>query len=79
MMELEACMATQSLVNMEYRRGLIMHPCGAPVLGISRVEMLFPTLTTCGRPVRKYRNPVTQGGVETQDLKLNDELRVLWF
>ena len=38
-----------------YRRGLRTHPCGAPVLRISGVEMLFPTLTNRGRPVRKSR------------------------
>ena len=63
MIELEACMAMQSWVNRAYRRGLIKHPCGAPVLRISEAEMLFPTFTTWG-----------QGGVETQGLKLNDEL-----
>ena len=46
MIELEACVATQSWVNREYRRGLRTHPCGAPVLRISGVEMLLPTLTT---------------------------------
>ena len=43
--ELEACMATQSLLNWEYRRGLSMHPCGAPVLRINIEEVLFPTFT----------------------------------
>ena len=71
MIELEACMATQSWVNREYRRGLRTHPSVNPVLRISGVEMLFPTLTTWGRPV-KVQDPVAQGGVETQDLKLND-------
>ena len=44
MIELEACMTTQPWVNREYRRELRMHPCGAPVLRISGVEM-FLTLT----------------------------------
>ena len=47
----------------EYRRGLSMHLCGAPVLRISEVEMLFPTFTTWGWPIRK-----------SQGLKLSDEL-----
>jgi hypothetical protein len=55
MIELEACMATQSWVNREYRRGLRTHPCGAPLLRISEVEMLFPTLNTWGQTVRKSR------------------------
>ena len=58
-------MATQSLVNREYRRGLSTQPCGAPVLRISEVEVLFPTFTTWGRPVRKSR---------TQGPELNYEL-----
>ena len=49
-----------------------MHPCLAPVLRISGVEILFPTFTTWGRPV-KVQEPVAQGGVETLGLKLNDE------
>ena len=72
MIELEVCMATQSRVNRLYRRGLRTHPCVAPVLRISGVEMLFPTLATWGRPV-KVQNPVAEGCVETQDLELNDE------
>jgi hypothetical protein len=55
MIELEACMTTQSWVNREYRRGLSMHPCGAPVLRISVADVLLPTLTTWGWPVRKSR------------------------
>ena len=73
MIELEACMATQSWVNREYRRGLRTPPCGAPVLKISGVETLFPTLTTWGRPVQEVRHPAAQGGVETQGLELNDK------
>ena len=72
MIELEECMATQSWVNREYRRGLRTHPCGAPVLRISGVEM-FPTLTTWWASSQKVQDPVAQGGVETQGLELNDE------
>jgi hypothetical protein len=61
-------MATQSWVNREYRRGLRMHPCGAPVLRISGMEMLFPTLTH-----QKVQDTVAQGGVDTQGLELNGE------
>ena len=50
MIELEACMATQSWVNREYRRGLSTHPCGAPMLRISE-EVLFPTFNTWGIPL----------------------------
>ena len=62
LIELEACMATQSWVNREYRRGLRTHPCGAPVLRISGVEMLFPNLTTWGWPVRKSRTQLHRAG-----------------
>jgi hypothetical protein len=65
MIELEACMTTQSWVNREYRRGLSTYPCGAPVSRVSEVEMLFPTFTTWGRPI-KAQDPLAQGGVETQ-------------
>jgi hypothetical protein len=74
MIELEACMATQSWVNREYRRGLSTHPCGASMLRISEVEIMFPTFTTWGRQREEVQVPVAQGGVETQGLKLNDEL-----
>ena len=69
-------MAPQSCVNREYRRGLRTHPCGAPVLRISGVEMLFPTLINWGLPVRKSSTqfPVAQGS-ETQGLDLGDEFR----
>ena len=62
MIEFEACVATQSWVNREYRRGLSMHTCGAPVLRISEVEVLFPTFTTWVRPVRKTRTQLHREG-----------------
>ena len=67
-------MAMQSWVNREYRRGLSTHRCRAPVLMISEVELLFPTFTTWGAARQKVQDPIAQGGVETQGLKLNDEL-----
>ena len=60
MIELEASKATQSWVNREYRMGLSTHPCGSPVLRISGVEMLFPTFTTWGQPVRKSRTQLQE-------------------
>jgi hypothetical protein len=42
-------------VNREYRRGLSTHPCGVPVLRIRVSDVLLPTLTTWGQPVRKSR------------------------
>ena len=38
------------------------------------MEMLLPTLTTWGAARQEVQYPVAQGGVETQDLKLDDEL-----
>ena len=55
MMVLESCLAMQLWVNREYRRGLSTHPWGTPVLRISVADVLLPTLTTWGRPVRKSR------------------------
>ena len=73
MIELEACMATQSCVNREYRRGLSTHPCGAPELRISEVEVVS-YLHHLGAALQEVQDPVAQGGVQTQGLKLNDTL-----
>ena len=62
MIKLEVCLATQSWVNREYRRGLCMHPYGAPVLGISGVDTMFPTFTSWGRSVRKSRTQLHRVG-----------------
>ena len=72
MIELEACVATQSWVNRDYR-GLSMQPCGAPVLRSSEVEVLFPISTTWVRPVRKSRNQLHRVGFRPR-ASLNDEL-----
>ncbi len=54
-MTLELCVATQSCVYREYRRGLRTQPWGAPVLRVIGEEMLMPTLTTWRLPVRKSK------------------------
>jgi hypothetical protein len=46
--DLEACMATLSWVNRDYRRGLSTHLCGAPVLRISKVELSKTQLLGAG-------------------------------
>ena len=69
MIDLEACVATQSWVNKEYRRGLSMHPCGSPVLRIS--EEVFPTFTTWGWPVMKSWIQL-HGGVQNQGPELGE-------
>ena len=66
MIKVEVCMATQSWVKREYRRGLSTHPCGAPVLRTSEVIVLFPTFTTWGRPVRKYRTQLHRAGFRSR-------------
>ena len=68
-------MTMQSWVNMEYRRGPSTHPCGAPVLRINEVEVLFPTFRTRDAAHQEVQDPVAQAGVQTQGLKLNNELR----
>ena len=62
MIEMEACMATRSLLNREYRRGMSPHPCGAPVLRVSKEEGMFPTFTTWGQPIRKSRTELYRTG-----------------
>jgi hypothetical protein len=44
------------------RRGLSKHSCRAPVLRIRVVEVLFPTFTTWGWPVRKSRTQLHMAG-----------------
>ena len=63
MIELEVCMATQSWVN---RRGLSTHPCGISGDVVSYLYHL-------GAARQKVQDPVAQGRVKTQVLKLNDE------
>ena len=70
MIELEACMATQSWVNREYRRGPSTHPCGAPVLRVSEVEKLFPTFTTWRQPIRKSRTQLYRVGLRPRAFSL---------
>ena len=55
-------------MNSEYRREMSTHPCGAPVLRISKVEVLFPTFTTWGWPVRKYRTQLHRAGFRPRAL-----------
>jgi hypothetical protein len=69
MIELETFMATQSWVNRESRRGLSMHPCGDQ----QSVDVLS-YLHHLGAARQKIQDPIAQGEVETQGLKLNDEL-----
>ena len=58
MIELEVCMATQSWVKREQST----HPCVAPVLRIREVQVLFPTFTAGGQPVRKSRTQMHRRG-----------------
>ena len=62
MIELEVCMATQSWVNREYRRELSTHPCAAPVLRVSKVEMLFTTVSVDNEQHSYIGIPLVQMG-----------------
>ena len=64
MIELKACMATQSWVNREYRRGLRTHPCGAPQQSGDVVSYLHHLWAAH----REVQHPMTQG------IELNDAL-----
>jgi hypothetical protein len=59
MMLLESCLATQSWVSREYRRGLSMHP----MLRISVADVVLPTLTKLGAAHQEVQDPVAEGGV----------------
>jgi hypothetical protein len=68
MIELETCVAMQSWLNIEYRRGLSTHPCEAPVLRISVAEVFsLPSPSGVGLDL------VAQGGDQTQDPEFSDE------
>jgi hypothetical protein len=72
---LESCVATQSWVNREYRRELSTDPCGAPVLRVSVVKVMLPTLTPWGQPVRKSRIQLQREGTSLEGIMvLNTEL-----
>ena len=69
-MGLESCVATQSWVNRQYRRGLSTHPWGTPVLRVSVAEVMLPTLTTWVLARQEVQDPVAEGGVQSQGPKL---------
>jgi hypothetical protein len=50
---LELCVATQSGMNREQRRGLSTEPWGVPVLRVRVDDVAFPIRTAWGLPVRK--------------------------
>jgi hypothetical protein len=57
-------------VNREYRWGLSTHPCGAPVLKISIVEVLFPIFNPWGRTVRNSRSQLHKEGFRPRSSNL---------
>ena len=73
MIELKACMAMQSCVNSECRRGLRPHPCGAPGVEDQRSGDVVSYLHHLGSARLEVQDPVAQGGVKTKGPKLNDE------
>jgi hypothetical protein len=74
LIKLESCLAMQSCVNREYWRGLSTHPCGAPILRISVAEVLLPSFTTWGRPVRKSRTQFYWAGSSPGAPEVIDDL-----
>ena len=68
MIELEACMATQSWVNRKHRRGL-----WGPSIEDQRGGDVVSYPHHLGAACQEVQDPVSQGGVETQGLELNDE------
>jgi hypothetical protein len=69
MIELEACMATQSWVNREYA------PLWGPSVEDQRSGDAISYFHQLGATRQEVQDPVAQGGVQTQGLKLNDDLR----
>lgn len=61
-MVLERCVVTQSCMNMEYRRGLSMQPCGEPVLRVRMDDVVVPICTALSLSV-KVQKPITEDGV----------------
>ncbi len=55
MMWLELNLAVQSWVSSMKSSGLSTQPCGAPVLSVVVLEVLWPTWTDWGLPVKKSR------------------------
>ncbi len=53
MKRLELCDGVQSWVSRVKRRGLSTHPWGAPVFSVMVLDVLMPTRTAWGLPVRK--------------------------
>ena len=60
------CVATQSWLIREYRRGLGTLPCGAPVLRISELEVFFSPLHHLGAVHQEVQDTFAQGRVQTQ-------------
>lgn len=53
MERLEMDVGVQSWVSRVKRRGLSTHPWEAPRFSVMVLEMLLPTQTACGLPIRK--------------------------
>ena len=79
MIELEACMATQSWVNRKHRRGLSTHPCGGPCVKDQRSGDVVSYLHHLGAARQEVQHPIAQGVVQNHGLKLNDGLGGNYF
>jgi hypothetical protein len=68
MIKLEVCVPTQSWVNMEH--ALLWGPCVEDQHSGGVASYLHHLSVAC----QEVQDPVAQGGVQTQDPKVNDEL-----
>ncbi len=66
MKRLELCDGVQSWVSRVKRRGLSTHPWGAPVFSVMVLDVLMPTRTAWGLPVRKSNSQLHREVVEPQ-------------
>ncbi len=78
MKRLELCDGVQSWVSRVKRRGLSTHPWGAPVFSVMVLDVLMPTRTAWGLPVRKWHNWLN-GVVQTICPSMWVRQRRLWW
>ena len=73
-MRFELCVAAQSCMNKENRRGLSTQPWGVPVLVMTVDEVRSPILTTCGLPVRKSKIHLHREALSPRSMSLETSL-----
>ena len=73
MMSLKSCLAKQSWVNREYSRVTKYTSLKGPSVKDQRGRRVVAYPYHLGAALQEVQDPVAQGGVQTQCLKLNDE------